>query len=72
MASGRAEKEAGSAAAVCEKGTLLEGREAGCLGGRSAAVERLSAERLSEVPPTLPALASELLKPTKQGKCHQY
>ena len=70
MASGRAEKEAGSAAAVCEKGTLL--REAGCLGGRSAAVERLSAERSSEVPPTLPALASELLKPTKQGKCHQY
>ncbi len=71
MASGRAEKEAGPAAAVCEKGALLEGREAGCLGGRSA-VERLSAERLSEVPPTLPALASELLKPTKQSKCHQH
>jgi len=71
VASGRAEKEAGPAAAVCEKGALLKGREAGCLGGRSAAVERLSAERLSEVPPTLPALASELLKPKKQGRRHQ-
>ena len=72
MASGREEKEAGPAAAVCEKGALLEGREAGCLGGRSAAVDRLSAERLSEVPPTLPVLASELMKPTKQSKYHQY
>lgn len=70
MARGRAEKEAGPAAVDCEKGALLKGREAGCLGGRSAAVGRLSAERLSEVPATLPALASELLNPTEQGKCH--
>lgn len=47
----------------CEEDALPQGREAGCLGGRSAAVEKLSPDRVSDVPATLLTLASELLNP---------
>lgn len=67
VAKGREEKEAGREPfEVWENGALPKGREAGCLGGRSAAVERLSPERLREVPATLFACPSELLKPVQR------
>lgn len=54
VAKGREEKEAGREPfGVWENGALPTGTEAGCFGGRSAAVERLSAERLRDVPAAL-------------------
>ena len=64
MAKGREEKEAGREPFdVWENGALPKGVEAGCLGGRSAAVKRLSPDWLRDVPATLFAGPSELLNP---------
>ena len=64
VAKGREEKEAGREEfGACENRMVPAGREEGCLGGRSAATEGLSAERPRDVPAMLFPWPSELLNP---------